>query len=109
MAEPKSAPAADKPDKPITANLVVFPTEDTPRYYVNHIEIVSSVNEFAMLCVRVPPKVPVDQIDEDGNLRLEPELEITFPVTIVQRLIDGLTNQRDAYGKLFGTPWNRGE
>ena len=112
MVESKNSPTDNEIAEPITANLVVLPTEDTPQYYVNHVEVASSRNEFAMFCTRVPSKIQPDQIDQiekNGNLRLEPELEITFPVTIIQGLIDALTKQRDAYSKLFGTPWNRGE
>ena len=108
MAESKEAPKDDATAKPLTAQLVVLPTEDTPQYYVNHIEVASSKNEFAMYCVRVPSKVQPGQIGENGTLVLEPELEITFPVTIIQGLIDALTKQRDAYGELFGTPWRQG-
>ena len=108
MAKPKSAPTRNEAAKPITANLVVHPTEDTPQYYVNHIEVASSKNEFAMYCVRVPSKIQPDWIEGNGILRLEPELEVTFPVTIIQGLIDALTKQRDAYSKVFGTPWKQG-
>ena len=108
MAESKSPPTDNETAKPITAHVVARSTEDTPRYYVNYIEVASSRNDFAMLCVRVPSKIQSDQIEESGNLRLEPELEITFPVTIIQGLIDALITQRDAYGKLFGTPWSQG-
>ena len=85
----------------------MVPTEDTPQYYVNHIEVASSKNEFAMYCVRVPSKIQPDRVEEGGILRLEPDLELTLPVTIIQGLIDALTKHRDAYSKVFGTPWEQ--
>ena len=97
--------ADDKTAERIKARLIVFPTENTHQYYVNYMEVVSSENDFTIYGVRVPSKIPPNQIEEGGSLHVEPELEITFPVTIIQGLIDALINQRDAYSRVFGTPW----
>lgn len=97
--------ADDKAEEHIKARLVVFPTEDTPQYYVNYVEVVSSENDFTIYGVRVPSKIPPNQIEKDGSLHVEPELEITFPVMIIQGLIDALINQRDTYSRVLGTPW----
>ena len=97
--------ADDKAEERIRVRLVVFPTEDTTRYYVNYMEVTSSENDFTIYGVRVPSKIPPNQIEEDRSFHVEPELEITFSATIIQGLIDALINQRDAYSKDFGTPW----
>ena len=89
----------------LSARIVLDPSEDVPRYYVNFIEVASSQQEFSMYGVQVPTKMSLDAIErakKTGELHLDPEVQIVFPVTIIQGLIDALANQRDFYCKQFG-------
>ncbi len=89
----------------LSARIVLHPSEDVPSYYVNFIEVALSQNEFSMYGVQVPTKMSSDAIErakKSGEFHLAPEVQIVFPVTIIQGLIDALAKQRDFYCKQFG-------
>ncbi len=100
--------------KPVAAKIVLHPSEDTPQFYVNYAEIVASRNEFSIYGVRVPTKLPPDEVEtirKSEELHLEPDVQVIIPVTVIQGLIDALILERDLYIAQFGTsiPMQTGE
>ena len=89
----------------LSARVVLHPSEDVSSYYVNFVEVASSQNEFSMYGVQVPTKMSSDAIErakESGEFHITAEVQIIFPVTMIQDLIDALAKQRDFYCKQFG-------
>lgn len=92
-------------DQSLRARVVLHPSEDLPNYYVNYIEIALSQNDFSLYGVRVPTKMSTSDVEaakKSGEFHFHPDVEIVFPVTIIQGLIDALVKQRDLYVKSFG-------
>jgi hypothetical protein len=50
--------AASEPVQQIKVNISLEPTEDTPVYYANYVEVGQSQYDFGLLFVRVPVKLP---------------------------------------------------
>lgn len=85
----------------------MHPSEDAPTYYVNYIEVASSQNDFSMFGVRMPTKMTsaaIEAAQKTGEFHCTPDVEIVFPVTIIQGLIDALGKQRDVHLANFGPP-----
>ena len=92
-------------EQELRARVVLHLSEDVPNYYVNYIEIASSQNDFSLYGVRVPTKMSTSEIEaarKSGEFHFHPDVEIVFPVTIIQGLIDALVKQRDLFVKTFG-------
>lgn len=100
---PKKKSAAG--EQSLRARVVLHPSEDVPNYYVNYIEIALSQNDFSLYGLRAPTKMSTSDIEaakKSGEFHFQPDVEIVFPVTIIQGLIDALVKQRDLYIKSFG-------
>ena len=104
-AKSRTVKTSDSDPQVLTARVVLHPSEDVPSYYVNFIEVASSQNEFSIYGAQVPTKMSLDAIEgakKSGEFHLDAEVQIVFPVTIIQGLIDALAKQRDFYCKQFG-------
>lgn len=106
----KKRPASPRKKTPeaeaVAAKVVLHPSGETPQYYVNYAEIATSQNEFSIYGVRIPTKLPPDEVEtvkKSEELHLEPEVQIIIPVTMIQGLIDALIQQRDFYAAEYGT------
>ncbi len=104
-AKPRTRKISGSEPQSLSVKIVLHPSEDVPSYYVNFIEVALSKNEFSMNGVRVPTKMSTDAIEratKSKEFHLDSEVEIVFPVTIIQGLIDALARQRDLYCEQFG-------
>ena len=91
--------------QPLGVRIILHPSEDISSYYVNFIEVALSQHDFSIYGVQVPTKMDSDAIEraeKSKEFHLTPEVQIVFPVTIIQGLIDALAKQRDVYCKQFG-------
>jgi hypothetical protein len=81
------------------------PSESTSVYYVNHIEVATTPQDFSVICGRLPGKLSatkLEEIKEAGALVIEPDVQIVVPVTLVPGLIRILTLQKELYEKIYG-------
>lgn len=93
---------AAKPAKPtrVAVKIQVEPSQATPVFYANYFEVSNSQHDCALTAVRVPAKFSSSRQEEmarTGVMALEPELQITFPPTLLRPLADALTRQAVAY------------
>lgn len=66
---------------------------DTPTYYVNHAEIGVSDHEYSIWFSRLPTKLGRSDTAiamETGEIVIEPEFQILFPLTMIDGLISAL-------------------
>ena len=81
------------------------PRQETPFYYVNYMSIASSSNEFVIGAVRVPFPLTADQMEQlqkDGQLIVEPTVQLVVPPAVAKGLIKALTEQVEKYEAQFG-------
>jgi hypothetical protein len=81
------------------------PSESTSVYYVNHIEVATTPQDFNVICGRLPGKISatkLEEIKEANALVIEPDVQIVIPVTLVPGLIRILTVQKELYEKIYG-------
>lgn len=77
--------------EPITIDMV-SPTEETPQYYVNFLEVNATPNELSIRGGRVPAKITPEMGDPNNVIRLDPQLELIIPLTLVESFINILAN-----------------
>jgi hypothetical protein len=68
-------------------------------------EVANFLNEFGLFAVRTPVKPSSQQVEEaqqTGQMRLEPEFHLVLPPTMIPGLIRALTTQKDAYERKYG-------
>jgi hypothetical protein len=100
------ARARARPPEEMAVRIVVSVPDDLPVYYVNFIEVTHSLNEFGLFAVRAPVKPTSQQLEEaqqTGQMRLDPEFHMVLPPTVIPGLIRALTAQKEAYERRFGT------
>jgi hypothetical protein len=81
------------------------PLESASTYYVNHVEIASSLHDFSIICGRLPGKLSADQVEEvnsSGSLVIEPEVQVIIPSTLIIGPIRALTTQKGIYEETYG-------
>jgi hypothetical protein len=99
------ARAKAKPPQEISVRIVLGTPDDLPVHYVNFLEVAHSLNEFGLFAVRTPVKFSSEQVEEarqTGQMRIDPELHLVLPPTVIPGLIRALTAQKDAYERKFG-------
>ena len=92
--------------KEVDLRIIVGLNDPAPFHYVNFMEVANTVNDFSLLCVRLPPKLSDDKfksVSANKELHVEPEVVITFPTSMVPGLIRALTTQMEAYEKMAGS------
>ena len=78
----------------------VEPSASTPIHYMNYAEISHGAHDFVMSAVRVPAKfssIRRSELANTGILNLEPEVQITFPPTLMPSLIEALQKQLEKF------------
>lgn len=88
------------------------PTEDTPTYYANHFEVGQTPHEFFILAGRIPGKISSARrmdIDPDGTMNVDPEVQILLAPSLVPGLIKALTSQLEKWKTLQATQTLIGE
>jgi hypothetical protein len=97
---PKERKASVPPEAaPANLRVVVDPSDIAPVFYVNYVEAANTVNDFSLLCVRLPPKLSDEKRLEaisTKELRLQPDVILTFPTSMVPELIRALTTQKES-------------
>lgn len=96
----------------VPAKVVVRVNEDTPDYYINYAEVASSLNEFSLYGARVPTKLSAFELEElqkSGQIAVEPLVQLTMPITIINGLINALKTQMALYEDQFGKFTAKGE
>ena len=86
-------------EKPLQASVTIIPG-DAPTFYVNHLEIGHTANDFSALAVRIPAKWPPDRIaeaKETGAIAVEADVQLVFPPTVINGLIRALTTQKQKF------------
>lgn len=89
----------------LAAKVVLHASDETPDYYINYAEMASSANEFSLYGVRVPTKLSdlaLSTIREAGTIDLEPSVQLTMPITLIDGLINALQTQKGLYEAQFG-------
>lgn len=102
----KSKKTHGQPEPAPALRIIVEPLEGAPVHYVDYLEVANTVHDFSLLCVRLPPKISDEKRKTAAatkELRVEPEVVITFPTPLVVGLIRALTIQKEAYEKMFGS------
>ena len=107
MARKSKGPGVPGPSGPEQSqSLVVRPQmesgEDTPRYYVNNIEVNSMLHDFVLTMGRVPGRLSREMIEKaktTGVVSFSADLQVIIPPTLVVGLIRALSIQRDMYEK----------
>ncbi len=106
---PKSAKikeTAKTAPEQVELRIVIDPNDTAPVYYVNYVEAANTVNDFSLICVRLPPKLTEEkrhQFVTTKELHVEPDVIITFPTLMVPGLIRALTLQKENYEKAVGS------
>jgi hypothetical protein len=101
---PRAKPAPKRP-APKSILIRVEPDEDTPTYYVNHLEVGHSLHEFALNATRAPTVLSKNRradAQESGELVVSPELQLIFSPLCAKALAGVLETQIAAYEKRFG-------
>lgn len=86
-------------------NIRLEPLDGVSTYYVNHVEVGSSPQDFSLICGRLPGKITEDQYDEMrefGFVSIEPEVQIIIPTTLIAGLIRALSTQKANYESTYG-------
>jgi hypothetical protein len=108
--QPQETRARVKQPQEISVQTVLNIPDDLPVYYVNYMEVAHSLNEFGLFAVRTPVKPSSQQVEEaqqTGQMRLEPEFHLVLPPTVIPGLIGALTAQKDAYEQARRHPSRR--
>lgn len=101
--QPKKTKKVKK--KEVTAKAVMAALGDAPSYYANFFEIAHSPYDFGISLGQIPAKVTQSQIkraEEKGEVPIEPILEIVFPPSLIESLIEALQKQKGDYEKKYG-------
>ena len=86
----------------VTATIAMESGEGTPVYYVNHVEISHTKNDFCITAGRLPARfgpTAKTELESTGVLLINAEVQILFPPTMLPGLIRALSSQQDAYEK----------
>jgi hypothetical protein len=102
----KSAKTKKEPtQEEIAVKVRVEPTDATPVFYVNYAEVSHNVNEFSVLCTRIPTKpdqATMDLVREKGIYSVEATASLIVPPTLMRGLIRAMQAQVDKYQEKFG-------
>ena len=96
----------------VPAKVEVRISEETPDYYINYAEIASSLNEFSLYGVRMPTKLPardLEELQKSGRVVVEPVVQLTMPITIIDGLIEALKVQKEIHETHYGKFTLKGE
>jgi hypothetical protein len=104
----KAAKASDEASLPkvVGGRLIAEVPEGTPQFYANVIEISNTPWDFSMIFATMPAKLnpfKMEEIQATGTIRLQAQLTVNFPPTILAGLIRALTTQKELYEKSMGT------
>jgi hypothetical protein len=103
---PRSAIASEVPaPKAVALRPAVEVTEDTPKYYVNHMEVTSSMHEFSLTFARVPSKLSQGQwekIESSQSIMISADLQLLIPPTLINTMLQAISQQKDTYERQFG-------
>jgi hypothetical protein len=91
--------------KPTQIHFVAEVTESTAQYYANFAAVAQTSYDFSITFSKVPAQPTSDQIASAnaGNpVKIEPLVQIVFPVKLIQGIIDALTKQKERYEQHFG-------
>lgn len=95
----------------VAVKILVEPSPATPVYYANYFEVSHSQHDCALTAVRVPTKFSSArqaEFTKSGVLILEPEVQITFPPTLLRPLKDALERQILSYERNVGKIGGKG-
>ena len=95
----------------IAVKIHIEPTPATPMFYANYAEIAHSQHDFVLSAVRVPAKLGAARhadMVKTGVLTVEPEVQLTFPPTLVRPLIDALEKQLASFDRSIVEPAAKG-
>jgi hypothetical protein len=87
----------------VTVTFVLTPPKGTKPTYANFIEVVQTAHDFTLTGAQVPVKLSQEQIrvaSEGQAVPIEADFQITFPVSLLVRLIDALMSQKETYEKV---------
>lgn len=98
-----AATAAATPES-VALRIVVEASQDTPTYYVNHIELSMGQHECAMWFARLPTKPSRAELAEAtaaGEIVVDPEFQVIIPPTLIEGLISALQTVQAQRAELF--------
>jgi hypothetical protein len=97
----KKAKVNGTPAEVVAPTITLMPNEDTPLFYVNHMEVANTVLDFTLLCTRLPAKLSPDKLQEfkeKKSLQMEAEVQVVFPASLARIM---------HHGARFCTSWRR--
>ncbi|MCW5800442.1 MAG: DUF3467 domain-containing protein [Nitrospira sp.] len=102
----KSSPAKttnEPSEKKVQIQLV--PSEGTPAYYCNYMDVTHSSYEFVLSFAKVPAKLRLDQLsaaENKGTLQIEPLVQVEVPPRLLPGIIKALTIQKEKFETQLG-------
>lgn len=91
-----------KAPRAIRLRATIEPTDSSPVYFVNLMEVGHTAHDFTIFGIRVPAKLSRAQLEvvsKDEPLVLPAEFQVIIPPTLVPGLISALTSQLAEYEK----------
>ncbi|PZO50454.1 MAG: hypothetical protein DCF16_12950 [Alphaproteobacteria bacterium] len=102
----KASKGVEQPPNTLAVRPALDISDATFVTYMNYAEVVQSMNEFTIVCGRLPTKLSATQRDEiveaGGALRVEASVQLLLPATVIPGLIRALSAQKDAYETEYG-------
>ena len=93
-------------EESVQLRIVVEANQDTPTYYMNHVEIVMGLHEIALWFARLPTKPSRAEMADaaaSGEIVVDPEFQIVIPHTLMSGLISALQSVQTKHVETFGT------
>jgi hypothetical protein len=95
-----------------TVKLSMDAPDEANTFYINHAETGHTQHEFSLIVGKLPAKLsPMARqlAQESGEFKVQPILQLLFPTTLIQDLIDILTVQKGKYEKQYGEIRRKGK
>jgi hypothetical protein len=84
-----------------TAKVRIDVKSDTPSYYVNFIGVSHTAYDVTLSAIKIPSPLTPEQAEaaKNGEIPLEPILQLVVPPLLVDGLIKALTDQKEKHEK----------
>ena len=100
MARKSSKNKSNEEREVIATRISIKLSEDTHTYYANFAEVTHSPHEYIIYFCRTPAKLDehaLEMAKASQMISVEADLEVMFPPTMIDGLIDALKSQKEKY------------
>ena|SRR5258706_8562442 len=101
-----------KAAKQTAVKIQVEPSQVTPIFYANYVEVGHTQYDFVLTAARLPGKLGSArqaEVIESGVISLEPEVQITLPSELMRPLAEAILKQADAQVKTISAVLAKGK